>query len=82
MNFGLFSAKSDVGKLIGKSRESLLKGRISSIDLLVLTSIDQLLLILKIFFFLIYQLSFLNKEVNGTKLSSTVRFPCKSVAKA
>jgi hypothetical protein len=41
-------------------RESLLKGRLSITDLLVLTSSDQLLLIQKIIIFLIYKRSCFN----------------------
>ena len=47
------------------SRESLLKG-ISTIDLLVLASLDQLLSLLKMYIFLSYKTSYLNEEVNRT----------------
>ncbi len=35
---------------IGQFREDLLKGRINTVDLLVLTSLDQLLFLLKLYF--------------------------------
>ncbi len=51
------------------------RSKISTVDLLVLTSSDQLLLIQeKILFF---KTSFLNEEVNRTELSPSVRVPCR-----
>ncbi len=50
------------------------RGRISTIDLLVLTSSDQLLFILKLYF-LSYKTSYLNKEVNCIVPSLSVRVP-------
>jgi hypothetical protein len=49
-----------------------IRGRISTIDLLVLTSSDQLRLILCIY----YKTSNLNVEVNCTEPSPSVRVPC------
>ncbi len=49
-------------------------GRISTIDLLVLTNLDQLILVLNIFF-LFYKTSYLNKEVNCTEPSTSERVP-------
>jgi hypothetical protein len=49
------------------------EGLISTVDLLVLTSLGQLLLILKVLF--IYKTSYLNEEVNCTKPSPSVRVP-------
>jgi hypothetical protein len=42
----------------GKDREPLLKGRLSTVYLLVLTSLVELLLMLKAFFLLFYKTSF------------------------
>jgi hypothetical protein len=44
-------------------------GRLSTVDLLVLTSLDQLLFILKIVFTFFYKTSYLNEEVNGIEPS-------------
>jgi hypothetical protein len=57
------------------SREVLLKGRLSTVDLLVLTSFDQLLFILKILFNLFSKISYLNEEANSTEPSPSVRIP-------
>jgi hypothetical protein len=53
--------------------EFLLKGWLNTVDLLVLTSLDKLLLILKINFFLFYKTSYLNKKVNHAEPSPSVR---------
>ncbi len=50
-------------------------GRLSTVDLLVLTSLDQLLLIIKFLFHLCYKTSYLNEEVNCTVPSPSVSFP-------
>ncbi len=42
------------------------KGKLSTVDLLVLTSSDQLILILKIWFIFFYKTSNLNEEINCT----------------
>jgi hypothetical protein len=64
-------------KLHCVSEEYLLKGRLSKVDLLVLTSSDQLLLLMKIFIFLFFfQTSYLIEEVGRTELSLSVRVPC------
>jgi len=57
------------------NREPLLRGRISTLDLLVLTCLDQLLLIMKILFFSFYKTNYLNEEVNCTYLPPSVRVP-------
>ncbi len=54
------------------TREALLKGRISTADLLVLTSLDQLFFKLKLFF----KTTYLNSEVDCTEPSPSVRVPC------
>ncbi len=54
----------------GKSGQGILTGRISTINLLVLTSSNYLLLIVKMHIFLFLQTSYLNKEVNCTEPSS------------
>ncbi len=49
------------------------KGRISTVDLLLLTSSDRLLTILNLYFSIFYRTTFLNKEVNRTEPSPSVR---------
>jgi hypothetical protein len=51
-------------------------GRISTVNLLALTSSDQLLFILKISFFLFYKTSYHKEEVNCLEPSSSVRVVC------
>jgi hypothetical protein len=48
---------------------------ISTVDLLVLTSLDHLLFIVKLYFFLFYKTTYLNEEVNRTEPSPSVRVP-------
>ncbi len=50
-------------------------GRLSTVDLLALTSLYQLVFILKILFFLFYKTSYLNEEVNCPELSPQLVFP-------
>jgi hypothetical protein len=52
-----------------EARESLLRGRLSTVDLLVLTSLDQF------FDLLFYKTSYLNEEVNCTEPSLSVSVP-------
>ncbi len=52
-----------------------MKGRISTVNLLVLISYDQRLLILKKVVFVFYKSSCLNEEVNCTEPSPSVRVP-------
>ncbi len=49
-------------------------GRISTVDLLVLTSLNELLFKLKLNF-LFYKATYLNEEVNCTEPSPSVRVP-------
>jgi hypothetical protein len=49
-------------------------GRLSTVDLLVLTSLDQLLLIVDIIY-LLYKTSYFNEEVNCTEPSPSVSIP-------
>ncbi len=58
-------------------QEHLLKGWLSTVDLLVLTSLDQLVFIPKILltFAAKQATSNLNEEVNGTRLSLQLVFP-------
>jgi len=56
------------GNIHTYTSESLLKGRISVVDLLVLTCLDQLLLTLKKYISF-YETSYLNEEVNCTEPS-------------
>ncbi len=51
------------------------RGRNSTIDLLVLTSLDNRLLILKSFFLLFNKTSYINKVVNCTEYSPSMRVP-------
>jgi hypothetical protein len=53
--------------------ESYYRGRISTVDLLVLTYLDQLLLILKVYIYFFYKTSNINEEVDCTEPSLTVR---------
>ncbi len=57
--------------LVGYNREPLLKGRLSTFDLLVLTSLDQLLLTLQT----LHKTSYLNEEVNCTEPFLSVSAP-------
>jgi len=57
------------------SREPLLKGRLSTVDFFVLTSLDELLLILQELFDFFYKTSYLNEEVNSTEPSPSVSVP-------
>ncbi len=61
-----------------KNREVLLRGRLSTVDLLVPTSLDQLLFILKILLTVLQ--SYLNEEVNRTEPSPSVRIPGQTLA--
>jgi hypothetical protein len=51
------------------------RGRLSTVDLLVLTSLDWLLLTMQTLFTFFYKTSYLNEEVNGTEQSPSVSFP-------
>jgi hypothetical protein len=51
------------------------RGGLSTVDLLVLTSSEKLLFILNLYFFLFYETSYLNKEVNRTEPCPSVRVP-------
>ncbi len=55
--------------------KSYLGGRFSTVDLLVLTSLDQFVSKLKILFFLFYKTSYLNEEVNCTEPSTSISVP-------
>jgi hypothetical protein len=59
-------------------KETLLAGRISTDDLLVLTSSDQLRYILKPYSSL-YKTTYFNEEVNRLERSPSVRVPCNCV---
>jgi hypothetical protein len=50
-------------------------GRLSAVDLLVLTSLDQLLLTLAILFTFLNKTIYLNEEVNCSKPSPSVSVP-------
>jgi hypothetical protein len=49
------------------------KGDISTVDLIVLTHLDKLLLLLQTFFLLLYKTSYLYEEANRTEPSPSVR---------
>jgi len=55
------------------TKETLLKGEVSTDDLHVLTNSDQ---IYRIFFLLFNKSSYLNEEVNRIGPSTSVRVPC------
>jgi len=59
---------------LSKAGESDRRGRLSTVDLRVLASLDQLLFILKILFTFFYKTTYPNEKVNCTKLSLTVIF--------
>ncbi len=59
--------------------KSCFKGRLRTVDLLALTSSDQLLLILKILFTLFTKTSYLNEEVNGTEPTLRIVFPVLNI---
>jgi hypothetical protein len=69
------SAKVAVGAC-QKAGKSYLRGRVSTVDLLVLASLDQLLVILK-YYLRLLQNGLSEEEVNGTELSPSVNIPCK-----
>jgi hypothetical protein len=56
------------------TREPLLQGRLSIVDLLVLTSFYQVILTTQMLF-TFYKTSYLNKEVNRTEPSPSVSVP-------
>jgi hypothetical protein len=60
--------------IYGLSRESLMKGKLSTDDLLQLISLDQLLFIMKLNFSC-YKTTYLNEEVNCTESSPSVSIP-------
>ncbi len=53
-------------------------GRLSTVDLLVLTSLDQLLFILKFYLLFLQKRANVNEEVNCTEPSPQLVFPAKS----
>jgi hypothetical protein len=52
-----------------KAGKSYCRGRLSTVDLLVLTNVDQQSFVLKMSFTFFYKTSYLNKEVNCTALT-------------
>jgi len=58
-----------------RTEKSCLKGRLSTVNFLVLTSLDQLIFIMKIFFTFVCKTSYLNKEVNRTEPFPSVSVP-------
>jgi hypothetical protein len=63
--------------VIQRAGKSYWGGRLNTIDLLLLTSLDQLIFMLKILFQFFYKTSYLNEEVNCTEPSPSVSIPCK-----
>ncbi len=57
--------------------KSCWRGRLSTIDLLALTSLDHSFFIFKMLFFYFYKTTYLKKEVNGTEPSPLISFPCR-----
>ena len=72
---GKFTPVNKFGKT-SKTREVLLRGRLSTFDLLVLTSLYQLVFILKILFSFFTKQSTLMRKSTSTKPSPSVSFPC------
>ncbi len=58
------------------SRETLLKGRHSTVDLLALTRLDQLLWMKRTLFNFYYKTRYVNEEVNRTEPSLSGSIPC------
>ncbi len=58
-----------------RSREALLKGCLSTVDLLVLTLFRSA----PFYIYLFYKTSYFNEEVNCTEPSSLASVPCKNV---
>ncbi len=55
------------------------RGRFSTVDLLALTSLNQLLFTLKIYIVLFYKTTNLSEEMNCTEPSPSIRVPCFNV---
>jgi hypothetical protein len=72
---GLSKPKLNKPYFYSLGREPLLKGRLSTVDLLVLTSLDQLLLIVQTHYLHFYKTSYPNEEVNCTEPSPSVSVP-------
>jgi hypothetical protein len=68
-------ALAKLSTLNSLDREVLLKGRVSTVHLLVLTSLDQLIFILKILLAYFTKTSYLNEEVNCIEPSPLVSIP-------
>jgi hypothetical protein len=62
--------------LLSKAEKSYRRGGLSTVDLRVLASLDQLLFIMKILFTFFYKTTYPNEKVNCTELSLTVSIPC------
>jgi hypothetical protein len=62
--------------LIFIAGKAYLRGRISTVDLLVLTSLDEVLFNLKLYFPFFTKTTYLNEEVNCTDPFPSVRLPC------
>ncbi len=58
------------------SRKSNWRGKRSTFDLLVLTSLDQLVLIMRILLNFLYKTGYVNEEVICTEPSPSVSIPC------
>ncbi len=67
-SFGSNAVNNNLSTVLKRAGKPYWRGRLSTVDLLVLTSLHQLLFILIIFFYLCYTTSYLNEEVNCTEL--------------
>jgi hypothetical protein len=67
------SKLANLAAAVSYGRESLLKGRLSAVELLVLTSLDQLLFILKILF------TFFTKQATLMRRSTVLSLPLQLV---
>jgi len=59
----------------GKAGKSFWRGRLSTVDLLVLTSLDQILILLEILFTFFYKTSYPTEEINCTQPAPSVSIP-------
>ncbi len=75
-SFGSVAVNNNLSTVLKRAGKSYWRGRLSTVDLLVLTSLDQLLFAVMIFFYLCYKTSYLNEEVNCTEPSPSVSVPC------
>ncbi len=62
--------------IMSSAGTSYWRGRLSTVDLRVLASLNQLLFYIEIIIILFYKTSYLNEEINCTEPSPLVSIPC------